>query len=175
MDPKQRIPAQWPEFDLEALLAALSSAEVDYVVIGGIAMVAHGSARLTRDLDIVFSPDDDNLERLGRALAGLGARLRGVDDDVPFIADAATLARVDILTLETSSGWLDVHRRPAGAPPYRTLRKNAEPIELGDLSVLVASPADLKAMKQTAARPHDLIDLEYLDVIIRLRRERGGR
>ena len=170
MDPRQRIPAEWPEFNLEAMLDRLSSGGVDYVVIGGIAMVAHGSARLTRDLDIVFAPDRRNLEALGDVLVDLGARLRGVEEDVPFVTDAATLAKVELLTLTTSLGWLDVHRRPGGAPPYATLRRNAEPIDLGRHSVLVASPADLQAMKRTAARPQDMIDLQYLDAIARLRR-----
>ena len=108
MDPRQRIPAEWPEFNLEAMLDRLSSGGVDYVVIGGIAMVAHGSARLTRDLDIVFAPDRRNLEALGDVLVDLGARLRGVEEDVPFVTDAATLAKVELLTLTTSLGWLDV-------------------------------------------------------------------
>jgi len=175
VDPKQRLPAEWPEFELETMLERLSSAGVDYVVIGGIAMVAHGSARLTRDLDIVFSPDDRNLELLGEVLLGLDAKLRGVDEKVPFVPDAATLGNTELLTLVTSAGWLDVHRRPAGAPPYGSLRRNAERVDLGGYSVLVASPADLQAMKRTAARPQDVMDLEYLEAIIRLRRERGVR
>ncbi len=171
MDPKDRLPAEWPEFDLDSMLRGLSQAGVDYVVIGGIAMVAHGSARLTRDLDIVFGPDEDNLERLGQALIELGARLRGVDENVSFVPDAATLAKVDLLTLETKLGWLDVHRRPAGAPPYRTLRRRAERVDFGDFSVLVAAPEDLQAMKRSAGRPIDIADLDYLEAIIRLRRK----
>jgi hypothetical protein len=151
------------------MLRRLSEAEVDYVVIGGIALIAHGSARLTRDLDIVFAPDRPNLDRLGRVLVELGARLRGVDENVPFAADAATLAKIDVLTLVTPLGWLDLHRRPAGAPPYRTLRKRAERVDFGDYSVLIASPEDLRAMKRSAGRQIDIVDLDYLEAIIRLR------
>jgi hypothetical protein len=175
VDPKDQIPAVWPDFELTTMLSSLSEAEVDYVVIGGIAMVVHGSARVTRDLDIVFAPDPDNLERLGRVLIGLGARLRGVEDDVPFVPDAATLDGVDLLTLDTSAGWLDVHRRPTGAPPYKSLRKRAEVVEFGGHEILVATPADLQAMKRAAGRPVDQMDLEYLEAIIRIRRERGIR
>ena len=175
MDPKDQIPAIWPEFDLEAMLGALSEAEVDYVVIGGIALIVHGSARLTRDLDIVFAPDSGNLDRLGHVLVGLGARLRDVDEDVPFMPDAATLGKVDLLTLDTSVGWLDVHRRPSGAPPYSTLKRRAEIVEFRGHEIRVAAPADLQAMKRAAGRPVDQMDLEYLEAIIRLRRERGVR
>jgi hypothetical protein len=76
--------AEWPEFRPRALLERLVAAEVDFVVIGGIAAVVHGSAAITRDLDIVYATGNDNLERLGSVLVGLGARLRGVTDDVPF-------------------------------------------------------------------------------------------
>ena len=68
-DPKDRRPAIWPgEFDPGELLRRLVAAGVDFVVIGGIAAVLHGSARLTRDLDIVFAPDAGNLEALARVL-----------------------------------------------------------------------------------------------------------
>ncbi len=173
MDPKDKIPAVWPDFELETMLRSLSEADVDYVVIGGIAMVVHGSARITRDLDIVFAPDQDNLEKLGRVLLGLGAQLRGVENDLPFVPDAATLEKVDLLTLETIAGWLDVHRRPAGAPPYASLKKRAEVVDFDGYEIRVASPADLQAMKRAAGRPQDLMDLDYLEAIIRLRRERG--
>jgi hypothetical protein len=171
MDPKDELPAVWPEFRLEAMLGALSGAGVDYIVIGGVAMVMHGSARLTRDLDIVFAPDSDNLEKLGRVLMSLGAKLRDVDEDLTFVPDALTLSRIDVLTLETTVGWLDVHRRPAGARPYRALRKAAETVEVGENEILVAAPADLQAMKRAAGRRIDLDDLEYLEAIIRLRRD----
>ncbi len=171
MDPKDRRPAEWPVFKVEALLQRLSTAGVEYVVIGGVAMIFHGSVRITRDLDIMFAPDQPNLDRLGRVLVDLGARLRGVDENVPFVPDGATLAKVDLLTLVTPLGWLDVHRRPRGAPPYRTLRRRAERVDFGDFSVLVASPEDLRAMKRTAGRDIDIGDLDYLETIIRLRSE----
>ncbi len=173
MDPKDELPAVWPEFDLEAMLRALAEGDVEFIVIGGVAMVIYGSARFTRDLDIVFSPEADNLERLGRVLVKLGATLRGVEGDLPFVPDAATLSRVDLLTLETSLGWLDVHRRPSGAPPYRSLREGAETVEFDGHEILVAAPTDLQAMKRAAGRRVDVDDLEYLEAIIRLRKKRG--
>jgi predicted nucleotidyltransferase len=175
VDPKDARPAQWPQFDPRGLLRPLVAAGVDFVVIGGIALVLHGSGRLTRDLDIVFAPDDANLDVLGGVLVGLQARLRGVEEDVPFAPDARTLDGIQLLTLETSAGWLDIHRRPDGAPPYQTLRLRAERMDVGGFTVLVASPDDLIAMKRAAGRPIDLIDLEELDAIKRLRRRTGRR
>jgi hypothetical protein len=172
-DPKDRRPAIWPEeFDAFALLRRLSEGGVDFVVIGGIAVVLHGSARATRDLDIVFAPDEQNLVALGRVLVDLNAKLRGVEE-VPFVPDERTLGNVQLLTLTTDAGWLDVHHRPQGAPPYATLKRGAEPKELDGFSVLVASPDDLLAMKRATGRTQDLIDVEELEAIKRLRRKLG--
>jgi hypothetical protein len=170
MDPKDELPATWPaEFDVAELLRRLVAAGVDFVVIGGIAAVLHGSARLTRDLDIVFAPDNANLEALGRVLVESNARLRGVDDEVPFVPDARTLADVQLLTLETDAGWFDVHKRPDGSPPYDRLRRNAVRMNAGGFSILVSSIDDLISMKRAAGRPQDLVDIETLESIRALR------
>ncbi|MGH2991543.1 MAG: nucleotidyl transferase AbiEii/AbiGii toxin family protein [Solirubrobacterales bacterium] len=170
MDPKERLPAEFPPLEAEELLRRLTSGGVDFVVIGGIALVLLGSPRMTRDLDIVLAPDDANLDALGRVLVELDARLREVDESVPFVSDGATLRNVQLHTLVTSAGWFDVHRSVDGAPPYRRLREHAERCDLGDFSVLVASPDDMIAMKQAAGRPQDLIDVETLAAIKRLRK-----
>jgi hypothetical protein len=170
VDPKERRPAEWPDLDVEEMLRRLTEAGVDFVTIGGIAMLLHGSARLTRDLDIVFAPDAGNLHALGQVLVGLEARLREVEAEVPFVPDERTLANMQLLTLDTTAGWLDVHRAVDGAPRYDRLRRSAERMDVGGFSVLVASPDDLIAMKQAAARPIDLIDIEELEAIKRLRR-----
>ena len=175
MDPKDQLPADFPELDVEEILRRLTAGGVDFVVIGGIALVLLGSARMTRDLDIVFAPDDPNLDALGRVLVELDAKLRAIEDEVPFAPDGATLRSVQLLTLTTSAGWFDVHRRVDGAPPYARLRANAERLDLGGFSVLVASPNDLIAMKQAAGRPQDLIDVETLAAIKRLRKQLGRR
>src|SRR5262249_36112423 len=127
MDPKDRLPAEWgPSLDAREIMRRLTAAGVDFVVIGGIAVILHGYPRITRDLDIAFAPDPANLDALGQVLVGLDARLRGVEDDVPFAPDARTLEGIELLTLETSAGWFDVHRSVDGAPSYRRLRERAE-------------------------------------------------
>jgi hypothetical protein len=175
VDPKDRLPAEWPDLDVEEMLRRFVATGVDFVVVGGIAMILLGSSRLTRDLDIVFASDEANLESLGNVLIGLGARLRDVSEDVAFVPDARTLASIELLTLDTSAGWLDIHRRLDGAPPYETLRKRAERHNLGEFSVLVASPDDMLAMKEAAGRPVDLADIEELKAIKRLRPRLGRR
>lgn len=158
-----------PELDVERLLRALHDGGIDFVVIGGIAAVLHGSARATFDLDICFSNEPDNLEALGKVLTSLDAGLRGVADDVPFVADGATLKRVDVLTLSTVAGDLDVLRAPSGAPRYDVLRARADRFDVGGFHVLVASIEDLIAMKTAADRDKDRVDVAELEAILRLR------
>jgi len=161
--------ATWPEFRPRALLERLTARGVDFVVVGGFAAIAHGSARVTRDLDICFATDSPNLEAHGEVLVDLGARLRGVTDDVPFRPDAATLRHIRVLTLETIDGPLDVLVEPDGAPAYPALRVRAERLDIGGMLVAVASLADMISMKRAAGRPQDLLDLEELEAIARLR------
>jgi hypothetical protein len=161
----------WPsEFAPEPLLGLLTAHGVDFVVVGGIAAALHGSPRVTQDLDVVFAPDSANLRLLGRALVDAGARLRGVEEDVPFVPDEQTLRNVQLLTLVTEHGALDVMVKPDGCPPYEQLRRRADRYEIGAFGILVASIADLIAMKQAAGRLKDLADVAELEAIKRLRR-----
>lgn len=86
-----------------------------------------------------------------------------------FVPDARTLRSVDVLTLDTDGGALDVLARPAGAPPYAELRRAAERVELGGFAVLVASIPHLIAMKRAAGRLKDLADIAELEAVARLR------
>lgn len=155
------------------LLRRLVEAHVDFVVIGGVAVIAQAYPRFTKDLDITFSPDVENLERLGTLLIELRARLRGLDEDLPFLPDAGTLRRIELLTLDTDAGPLDLLGHPPGARPYAELRAAADQAEIDDFSFAVASIDDLLDMKRAAARPQDLIDIDALETARRLRGEAG--
>ena len=159
-----------PDFEPRALLERLVARGVDFVVIGGFAVIVHGHVRLTRDIDIAYATDHGNLEALGSLLMELDATLAGVDDDVPFCPDARPLGRLELLSLDTALGRLDVHPRPTGAPPYEALRRNAARYRLDGFFVLVASIDDLLSMKRAAGRAGDLADVEALEAI----RRRGG-
>jgi hypothetical protein len=165
--------ASWPEFRPTALLRVLAAHGVDFVVIGAIALIDHGSARNTRDLDICHATDEANLTALGAAMMELDAKLRRVDDDVPLVPDARTLRQASILTLTTGDGWIDLLAAPAGAPPYEELRQRARRMVADGIAYLVASLDDLEAMKRAANRPKDLIDLEEIEAIRQLRRQLG--
>jgi predicted nucleotidyltransferase len=160
---------EWPRFRAGPILRTLGSAGVEFVVIGGIAAIAHGSPRITRDLDIVSATDQANLERLGRALQELGATLRGVTDEIPFVPDARMLRHVRLLTLDTEEGPLDVMVQPDGSKGYDQLLAGSIEAVVGGTAVRIAGLDDLIAMKKAAGRPKDRIYVEELEAIRRLR------
>lgn len=159
-----------PPFDPLGLLQALAGAEVEFVVVGGVAARLHGSPSLTRDVDICHATSGENLERLAGLLRDLGARLRGVDEDVPFLVESKTLAAGANFTFVTRAGDLDILALPAGVSGYQELMASAERVQLGDLVVQVASLDDLVRMKRAAGRPKDLVEVEILEAIKHERR-----
>ncbi len=150
-------------FDLGALFAALDSHDVEYVVIGGVAVGAHGYLRATEDLDIVPEPSGENHGRLAGLLTELEATLPTAGDR-PFdpAADLAALQRGRNLTLSTKLGGLDVIQMAAGVPPYSELAAAADDAHLQGTPVSVCSLAHLRRMKRRAARAQDRADLENL-------------
>lgn len=163
--------SELPDFSARRLLARLAATGVDFVVVGGIAAIAHGSVHFTDDLDITYAPDTENLERLGRLLVDIDARLRGVAEEVPFVPDGRTLRRTRVLTLSSPLGPVDLLAQPDGSPVYEHLRARATEAVIEGLVVPVASLDDLIAMKKAAGRPKDLVAVEELEAIQRILRE----
>ena len=159
-------------FDPLAALTALIEAGVQFVLIGGVAARLHGSPSLTRDVDICHRRDADNLERLASVLTSLHARLRGVDDEVPFVPDARTLHAGGSFTFATDVGDVDILAMPAGVSGYDELAASADRVDLDGITVLLATIDDLICMKRAAGRAKDRAEVEILSA---LRDERDGR
>lgn len=159
-----------PAFDPLGAFRALVGGGVRFVLIGGLAGRLWGSPTVTNDLDICYSREPENLERLAATLVGLEARLRGVDDDVPFILDARTLAAGDSFTFVTTVGNLDILATPSGTEGFEDLVRAATEMDLGDVAVLVVDVEDLIRMKRAAGRPKDRVEVE---VLVALRDELG--
>jgi hypothetical protein len=159
-----------PRFDPLEILRVLDRHGVAFVVIGGVAARVHGSPSVTVDLDVCYDRSRDNLERLAAALVELGARLRGVDEEVRFLLDARTLAAGSNFTFVTRAGPFDVLGSPAGTSGYQELAVNAERLDLGGLVVPVADLDDLIRMKLAAGRPKDRIEAEVLGALREERR-----
>lgn len=151
------------EFDLRALLEALRSHDISFIVIGGVAVGAHGFIRGTEDLDLVPEPDPDNLQRLALVLEELEATLPTVNDR-PFDPerDAGVIRRGGNVTASTRLGALDVVQRAQGVPSYAQLAEDAVESELLGVPVKVCSLRRLREMKRAQSRTQDLLDLENL-------------
>lgn len=152
-------------FDPLRLLRELNDAGVRYVVIGAFAGRLLGSPTMTRDLDVCYARDRPNLEALAEVLRALHARLRGVDEDLPFQLDARALAAGDSFTFMTDAGDLDILGTPQGTAGYDDLVRTAARTDLDGLVVLVTSIDDLIRMKRAAGRPKDLIEVEVLAAV----------
>jgi hypothetical protein len=151
------------EFDLRSLLETLNHKEVRFVVIGGVAVGAHGYVRGTEDLDLVPDPDPDNLKRLTRALAELESTLPTAEER-PFdpASDAGVIQRGGNVTAITRFGELDVVQRARGVPSYSQLEKDAVDSELLGIPVRVCSLTRLREMKEAQGREQDRADLANL-------------
>ncbi|HET6447959.1 MAG TPA: nucleotidyl transferase AbiEii/AbiGii toxin family protein [Conexibacter sp.] len=162
-----------PELHAVPLLRELSAGGVDFVVIGGVAVLFQGYARFTTDLDIVYATNAANLERLGEVLVTLGASLRGIRAEVPFVPDAHTLKRTSMLTLDTPLGSIDLLVDPSGADRYEAMRERADIVELDGVEFRVVAVDDLLSMKRAAGRPQDIADVDALLTAQRVRRRIG--
>jgi hypothetical protein len=151
--------------DFGALLAALGRHEVAFIVVGGAAAIAHGSARLTQDLDIVYARFPANLDRLIAALADYKPYLRGVPPGLPFIWDSPTLERGLNFTLVTSLGDIDVLGEIPGGGSYEDLAGGAIELEIFATRCLCLSLPQLIRAKRAAGRPRDLEALAELEAI----------
>jgi hypothetical protein len=141
----------------EKLFACLDRHSVDYVLIGGLAAVVHGSPLPTLDADICPSRDIENLGRLAASLDELEARVRTPDtpDGVKFPRDATFLSRIELLNLVTSAGDLDISFTPAGTEGYADLTSRAAVVQVYGISVRVAALEDVIRSKEAANRPKD--------------------
>jgi hypothetical protein len=151
--------------DLHALLTPLVRYGVDFVLIGGMAGISHGSNYPSYDLDVVYARNRDNIARLVDALREIDVRLRGAPADLPFILDAKTIENGSNFTFVTPHGDFDVLGHVDGMPAYDELRAEAPVREVLGVEVRIASIDHLIAMKRAANRPKDKLMVEEYIVI----------
>ncbi len=151
--------------DLRALLTPLLRHGVDFVMVGGMAGLSHGSSYPSYDLDVVYARDRDNIGRLVDALREIGVKLRGAPADLPFLLDAKTIENGSNFTFITRHGDFDILGHADGMPSYDELRSEASVHDILGLDIRVASIEHLIAMKRAANRPKDRVAVEEYIVI----------
>ncbi len=147
--------------DAERILRTLAEHDVDYVLIGGLAVQTHGHVRTTNDADLIPAPEPANLGRLAAALRSLEARVLNPGQEGTRI-DAKMLPQATIWQFATRDGGIDVIHEVPGGRSYSELSERALRVELGDFEVPVVSLDDLIQMKLTRGRPVDLADVASL-------------
>ena len=153
--------------DMPSLLATLVDGGVDFVLIGGMAGVAHGSSRVTVDIDVVYGRSPANIERLAAALAPLAPTLRGAPPGLPFAFNAATIRAGLNFTLQTSLGPIDLLGEAVGGGTWDALAPQSTIIEVFGRPCRVVSLAQLIALKRAAGRPKDLEAIAELESLHR--------
>jgi len=157
---------------LEILLAALTDADVEFIVVGGVAARAHGSSRLTDDVDVSYARAPGNLARLVKALAPLKPYLRGAPAGLPFEWSVATLRAGLNFTLTTTAGAIDLLGEITGGGQYDDLLPHSLTITIFGREVRLLDLPWLIHVKRAAGRPKDLeviAELEALQEEIRRR------
>lgn len=147
--------------DAERILRALAEHDVDYVLIGGLAVQTYGHVRTTNDADLIPAPDPANLGRLAAALRALEARVVNPGEEGTEI-DAKMLPRATIWQFVSRDGGIDVMHEVPGGRSYDELSKRALKVHLGDIEVPVVGLDDLIQMKLARGRPLDLEDVASL-------------
>lgn len=162
-------------YDPLPILDVLNANGVEYVVIGGYAASLHASPFITYDVDITPRRSQENLERLSRALASIGARIRTKEepDGLPFSHTGASLGAANVWSLITEHGEVDVCFVPNGTDGYADLAKDAETMTIHGIGIRVASLADIIRSKQAANRPKDQRVLPTLREILASRHEKN--
>lgn len=137
--------------EFQKLLPVLVRGEVDFVLVGGVAGIVHGSARVTYDVDLVYSRPDENISRLARALAPHAPCLR----DVP-----------KGLTLTTDLGDLDLFDEVIGGGSYDNLLPHSVEVEAFGVRFRCVDLPTLIRIKADAGRAKDREAIAELRVLL---------
>jgi len=151
--------------DFRALLHALNSHHVEFIIVGGAAAVAHGSVRLTYDLDIVYGRTPENLKRLVEALGPIHPYLRNVPPGLPFLWDAETLRQGLNFTLTTDVGDIDVLGEITGGGGYSELLPHTITLDPFGIPCRCLTLSKLIEVKRAAGRVKDLEAIAELEII----------
>jgi hypothetical protein len=139
--------------------------DVAFIVVGGAAAIAHGSVRLTSDLDIVYQRTPANIDRLVAALVEHQPYLRGAPPGLPFRLDKATRSRGLNFTLVSSLGDIDLLGEIPGGSNYQDLLPGSIELSVFAMRCRCLSLAQLIRAKRAAGRPRDLDVLAELEAI----------
>jgi len=150
---------------LKRLLATLTTASVEFIIVGGVAARAHGSARLTDDLDVCYARSPANMARIVAALSPLHPYLRGAPPGLPFDWSVATLSAGLNFTLSTRAGAIDLLGEITGGGLYDDLLPHALIVTIFGRETRLLDLPWLIRVKRAAGRPKDLEVIAELEAL----------
>lgn len=162
----------------EPIFQVLNATGVRYVVVGGLATLLHGYARLTADVDLAIDLAPEEATKVLRALAKNGFRPQ-VPVSAEAFADAAVretwlhekhMKAFSLVDYSNPMRVVDLLLKPA--VPFEDLWAHSQEAFVNKTQVRIASLDDLIALKRQSGRPKDLADVEQLETI---RGEKGDR
>ena len=151
--------------EFESALKALTNEKVDFVVIGGLAISAHSTGYITKDLDFCYLRTRENLKKIVAALAPFKPRFRNFPENLPFVWDERTLQGGTNFTLITEIGDIDLLGEVAGVGDYEAVKKESVIDTLYDCDVRILTIEGLIKAKRAAGRTKDLLVLPELEAI----------
>jgi hypothetical protein len=160
---------------IERLLGALSDTGVAFILVGGVAARAHGSARITQDIDVSYSRSPENLDRLVKALAPFKPYFRGAPPGLPFEWSAAMLKAGLNFTLTTTVGDIDLLGEIAGGGRYEDLAPHSISTTIFGRDTLLLDLPWLIQVKRAAGRPKDLEVIAELEALLEERESGAGQ
>jgi hypothetical protein len=154
-----------------SMLKGLTGHGVRFSVIGGVAAAAHGSERVTNDLDVCYDTDEVNVSRLAQLLSSWNAYPRGIEPGLPFFMDARQFRIHPGMTLTTREGDIDVLTHVDGIGSYPDVMAESIEVEGFDVRFHVLDLPGLITSKRAANRAKDLGHLPELEALLELREE----
>ena len=157
--------------DVEAILRALNDAGAQYLIVGGLAVVAHGYVRYTADVHIVLHPERENILRAMNALEAIGYQPLVPVEATDFADEAVRRSWIEEKNMRVFQ--MRNHNRDATAidvfveEPFSFQEEYANALwsEISGIRVPFVSYDALMRLKREAGRPHDLVDIDQLELM----------
>ena len=138
------------------ILKLLLQNEVDFILIGGLAAVTYGVSTVTQDIDVCFSFEPQNIQKLLTALKDIHPRVRAGSGF--FLLESYTaerLTQLDNLYMKTDLGALDLIGQVVGLGNYQQLKNSSTAFSLFGFTCQLLEIEALIKSKQIANRPKD--------------------
>jgi len=152
--------------DLEQIIPPLVKAKIDFILIGGMAAILHGSARVTFDVDLVYSRTHENIARIAAALAPYRPYARDAPPNLPFTWDVQTIRNGLNFTLTTRVGDIDLFGEVASGETYKDLLVHSFDIDVFGVRFKCVDLPTLIRIKEAAGRRKDREAIAELRVLL---------